>query len=110
TYQIISMLDKLIDVIKNAARYARQLKTKPSEDSKKIARAILESYEVYYESYYKFDFKKINKIANLKAQVTQLLKKEIPRVSKEELLVLTELAQSLELHKAISEARMAIEF
>lgn len=109
-YQIISMLDKILDSLKNAARDALIFNKKASPETAAVLDLIYESYVVFQDLFYKFTIEKVRHLSELKEEIHRTIVSKVKTIPKEELLLLYELHQSLELYKALAEARMAMEY
>ncbi len=109
-FQIISMLDKIVDILKNAARDLLRYNKKIKADTYEILDLIYQCYGVFYEVFYKFDMDKVRKMSELKENIHKIIIEKTKNIPKEEILLLYDMHQSIEIYKALTEARMAIEF
>lgn len=108
-YHIISNIDNIVDIIKYAGRDLLHYNRKMARESVKILEDIKESLAVYYDFYYKFNFKKIKKLSEnrdqVKFKIKALLKKKVPAG---EILILGGVEQVLELLLDLTEARASL--
>lgn len=109
-YQIISMLDKIVDILKSAARDMLRYDKKIQQESYKILELIYESYEVFHELFYKFNLEKVRRMSELKEKTHRAILQSMKNIPKEEMLLLYDMHESLEIYKALKEARMSMEF
>ena len=108
-YTIVSMLDKILDVMKDGARYMLVYNKKIRPETAKILDFMCNSYETFYELFYKFNLDKVHQMNEDRERIHQEVQntKNIP---KEEIQLLYDMHQSLELYRALTESRMAMEF
>jgi phosphate uptake regulator len=109
-FNIVSMLDKILDIMKNASRDMLRYGKKITPDSSKILDMIYESYETFHDLFYRFSFDKVHKMNELKEKTYRTILEKAKNIPKEEILLLYDMDQSLELYRALTEARMAIQF
>lgn len=109
-FNIISILDKILDIIKNSARDMEKYQKKVSAETAKLLDLILMSFEFFHELFYKFNLEKVHKINEYKELIHKEILEKTKNIPKEEILLLYELHNSLELYKALTEARIAIEY
>jgi phosphate uptake regulator len=109
-YNTVSMLDKVIDTLKNGARNMLKYDKKVTPTTGRIIEMVYESYETFRELFYKFSLDKVHKINEAKETIYQAITNKASVIPRGEILLLCELHQSLELYRALSESRMAMEY
>lgn len=108
-YTIVSMLDKILDVMKDGARYMLLYNKKIKPETFEILDFMCKSYDTFYEMFYKFDLTKVHKMNEDREKIHQQVQKA-KNIPKEEIQLLYDMHQSLELYRALTEARMSIEY
>ena len=109
-FNIVSILDKILDILKNSSREMLEYDKKITTESSKILDLIYESYETFHELFYRFSLDKVHKMNESKEKIYREIVIKAKSIPKEEILLLYDMHQSLELYRALTEARMAIEF
>ncbi len=109
-YQIIAMLDKLIDLLKNVARQMLKYNKKTCHETQHLLQRINDCYVLFYDLFYKFSLEKVHQVSQLKETINNELMRKIKDIPKEEILLLYDMRQALEIFKALTEARMSMEF
>jgi len=96
-FYVISILDRITDYYKYAARDVLEYKKKINKDTIKAMDRIHKSLEMYYDMYYKFELKKVNNLYKNRDKVIRYINSLSRKVPAEELLILSKLAQVLDL-------------
>lgn len=109
-YNIILLLEKIIDLIIITGRSLIEFKPDISLISEKILQEIQECIEEYYHLFYKFDDEKIVNITKIKESLVNMISKKIQKLSKQELLIISRHIQIPEQIITMIELRMAIEY
>jgi len=109
-YNTISMLDKLLDILKNSGRNLINLKPRITPKTKELMGKIHEAIVTYYHLFYKFNNREVMKIAELRDNILKDIQSCFNELSKKELLIINNLAPVLELVLAMTETRMALEY
>jgi phosphate uptake regulator len=109
-YNIVSVLDKILDIMKNSAREMLEYNKKITAESAKILDLIYESYEIFHDLFYRFNLDKVHKMNEFKEKIYREIVAKAKIIPKEEILLLYDMHQSLELYRALTEARMAIQY
>lgn len=109
-FNIISILDKVLDNLKNVSRAMLKYDDKITDGTIAILEKICESYDMYYDLFYKFNLENIHKMNQSKEQIYREILVNSKEIPKQELFLLSEMHQSLELFRALIEARMSLEF
>ena len=108
-YHIISNLDKVTDVLKYSSRAILGHNAKLKKETVKIIEDILKSIHLYYDLFYKFDFKKSSQLYKNRHDSLEEIKSLVKKISPEELLIVEKTASILELITDLSESRMGLE-
>ncbi|HSU72373.1 MAG TPA: hypothetical protein VLJ21_00810, partial [Candidatus Binatia bacterium] len=109
-YTTVAMLDKVIDTLKNGARNMLIYDKKVTPVTGRIIEMFYQSYETFRDLFYRFNMDKVHKINESKELIYQAITHKSSVIPRGELLLLCELHQSLELYRALIEARMAMEY
>lgn len=107
-YHIIANLDKIADVLKYSSRAFIVYHKDFSKDAIELIKQMLKSLRLYYEFFYKYDLKKSIEIDKNRDDVLGKLKTIYKKLSKEEMLVITNMEQMLELLADLVVARMGL--
>ena len=109
-YTILNLLDKVLDALKNSGRQCIALELTTTKESEKLMNLIHESIIAFYKLYYKFDNDKVLQISELRDTILKRIRNQYEDLTKEELIVVSNLAQILELIQASTELRIALEY
>ena len=109
-YHIMSCLDEIIDIIKYSSRYVQDKKIKISKDVTSILSLIHSALELYFNFFYKFDFKKIDDISRRRTEIIEKIKTITKKISANEILILTSMEQIMEIIIHMIVTRMALEY
>jgi len=109
-FHIISSLDIVIDILRNAARDIADNNVKPSKDGAVILGQISKSIELYYEVYYNFNFKKCEEFSAMRDSVLNNIKNARKKLTKEDIFISTATEQCLEVLRDLYSARISIEY
>ncbi len=109
-YTIIVMIDKITDVIKYAARDFIENSIKLSKESQEVLDHIYQGFQLFYDSFYKYDKTKMTVMYENRDAAIRKIEKALPKMSKYEIILLSDLRQSLEYITAMTEARLSLLF
>lgn len=109
-YHIVSSLDLIIDILRNAARDMIEIKIKPSKACIDIINNINEALKLYYDLYYNFSLEKAKKFSNERDKTKYMIKKLSKNLSKDDLRITVALQQCLEIFRNMYSARMGMEY
>ncbi len=109
-YHIISNLDKIVDILKYASRDYLKYRFKLSKESALLLEMIQKSLELYYQLFYKFNVDTITDLSENRDNVIKNLRKLSKKLSKDELLFLSDMRSSLEIILDLTEARWGLEY
>lgn len=109
-FNIISLLSKVEDIIKNNARYVlkHQIKIK-SKNSFVLLKGIQSSIRQYYELFYSYNLRKVAELSRHRDMFRSDLFKMSADISKEENMIIGGLSQIVELILDMTETKMALE-
>lgn len=109
-YHSISLMDKITDLLRICGRDLQGYKKKITKDSTAILDAICSSFEMYHALFYKFDLETVRKLNENKELVNNKLDDAASKLPAQEVLMLSNMHQTLELLRDLTEARMAMAF
>jgi len=109
-FHMISSLDMIIDILKNSAREVLDMKIILSKKGETILTAIHESIKEYYDLYYHFDFKKVEKFSASRDKIIHLISKSSDEINVKEMRFLSKLEQCLEIFRNLYSFRIGIEY
>jgi len=109
-YHIIATLDKITDLLKICGRDLQEYNKKLRKESVTILDSIYNSFTMYYALFYKFDLDTARKLSENKELVSNRIESMSLRLPPQEILLLSNMHQSLELFKDLTECRMAMAF
>ena len=109
-YHIIATIDKIVDILKNCSRELEGFNKKVKKESLEVLNKTYVSFEKFYELFYKYNSEALNILSENKEQVMNSLISLSGKVSVQELLLLSNMNQTLELFRDLVESRMAMEF
>ncbi len=107
---LVVLIDKLLDTSKNAGRRISGLKKPLSAGGVSTLRDLQKAVEIYYGLHFDFSNAKLMAAAKQQADLLSAFKTRTPKFSPEEAAVLGEALDALEILKALSEQRMALEY
>lgn len=90
---IIECLDNINDILKEAARDILKLNIKISKDCKNILLRINDSLRDYYNFFYKFDYKQVEKISFERYAILEDIKKLSKKMSANEFILVTSMGR-----------------
>ncbi|PIZ52496.1 hypothetical protein COY27_00090 [Candidatus Woesearchaeota archaeon CG_4_10_14_0_2_um_filter_33_13] len=106
---IIASIDKIVDVIKYSARDALKYDQKFNKSSVEILEKIHVSILLYYELFYKFDFKKVNELSQNRDHIKSLIVENVKKMPTLELIYVNNMKQILEIILDLTDFRMGLE-
>ncbi|MEM2916238.1 MAG: AbrB/MazE/SpoVT family DNA-binding domain-containing protein [Candidatus Woesearchaeota archaeon] len=109
-YHIIATLDKITDLLKNCGRDLKGYDKKLTKESVVILDMMYHSFELYKDVFYKFDLENVRQIAENKEQISARINALLSKLPPHEIMLLSDMHQSLELFRDLVESRMAMEF
>jgi phosphate uptake regulator len=109
-FHIISSLDLVIDILRNAARDIADNNLKPSKDGAAILGEIYKSIQLYYDVYYNFSLKKCEKFSEMRDKVLNSIKDLRKKLTKEDIFIATATEHCLEVLRDLYSARISIEY
>ena len=109
-FNILSSLDIVIDILKNAARDIIEVKIRLGPKALTILNKIHESIKLNYELFYNFSFDKAEKFIYSRNEITDTIKKQINDLSKNDVRILVMVQQTLEVLRDIYSSRMAMQY
>lgn len=109
-FHIISSLDVVIDILRNAARDIADNQIKPSKEGAAILGEIYKSIQLYYDLYYNFNFKKCEEFSHMRDKVFNSIKNFRKKLTKEDIFILTATEACLETLRDLYSARISIEY
>ena len=109
-YNTVAILDKVLDVLKNAGRNLVNLNAPMSPKAMELIKKTHKSIVNFYELFYKYDNANVLRIAELRDNVLKEILANYNQLTKKELVVINNLAPLLELIVALTESKMALEY
>ena len=109
-YNIICMLDKIVDIMKNSGRELLVYNKKIKKESYDVMKMIYESFDLAQSVFLKYNPEKVKLLSELKENIHNTILEKVKHIPKEESLLLHNMHHVLELHRSLSESRMALEF
>ena len=109
-FNILSSLDIVTDILKNAARDIIEAKMKLGQTALKILNRIHESIKLHYELFYNFSFDKAEKFIESRNEISYTIKKQTNDLSKNDIKVLVMIQQVLEVLRDVYSSRMAMQY
>ncbi len=109
-YHIIATLDKITDLLKNCGRDLKGYDKTLTKDSVIILDMMSNSFELYKNLFYKFDLETVRQMAESKERISARINSLLSKLPPHEILLLSDMHQSLELFRDLVESRMAMEF
>lgn len=109
-FHIISSLDVVIDILRNAARDIADNNLKPSKQGAAILGEIYKSIQLYYDVYYNFNFKKCEQFSEMRDKVLNSIKNTRKKLTKEDIFISTATEHCLEVFRDLYSARISIEY
>lgn len=109
-FNILVLLDKVLDVLKNTGRHIIALKPIISKKGSSLMQNMHKSILLFYDVYYKFDNKVVLQVSELRDTILKVIQKNSEELSKKEIVVIVSMANILELIQAMTEARIALEY
>ena len=109
-YNIISNIDSIIDVLKNAGRDLQVLNRKLDSKTIRIFDLVNESIHLYSTFFFKFDLIKSKSMHKSRDEVVELLFKYQTKIQPDELVLISRLEHAFELLIVIKVARVGIEY
>ncbi|MBI4449194.1 phosphate uptake regulator PhoU [Candidatus Woesearchaeota archaeon] len=106
---IISLLDKITDNIKNAARLMIKNHKRIRPEALAIMEQVHLSSALYQKLHVKVDYGIINALSQTKEDVIEKLLENLTKISREEAVIINTLQASLELYRGMVEVRVAME-
>ena len=109
-YHILATLDKITDLLKICSRDLQRYNKKLQKDSVKILDMIQDSFVKYQSLFYQFNLATARALSENKELIDRQIAKVSPKLPSEEVLMLSNMHQSLELFRDLTESRMAMAF
>jgi len=109
-YHIIATMDKIVDILKNCSRELEGFNKKVKKESLEVLNKTYSSFEKFYELFYKYNAETVKILSENKEQVMNSLISLSGKVPVQELLLLSNMNQTLELFRDLTESRIAMEF
>lgn len=107
-FHTIATLDKITDILKNCCRELHGVDKKIKKESMFVLDQTYESFELFYELFYKFSMETVRKLDENKEQVTNSIITLSGKVPVHEILLLSNMHQTLELFRDLTESKMAM--
>ncbi|MDP7457762.1 MAG: hypothetical protein QGH47_03480 [Candidatus Woesearchaeota archaeon] len=108
--RIISTLKKILDVIRISSRLAIALDCKPSQETNKLLSNTHQSILYFYQLFYKYSNVKVQRISEIRDNISKKILNSYKKLSKEELVLVMKISQIITLIGAAMEARMGLEY
>ncbi|MEM4268070.1 MAG: AbrB/MazE/SpoVT family DNA-binding domain-containing protein [Candidatus Woesearchaeota archaeon] len=108
-YSILTLLDKLVDEVKGAARMALRFDVS-SKKSKKLLQLTHNSFNLYYGLFYKYDEEVVVKISSLKEELSRELVAQSKGIGHGELIVAVHLLSIAEIIRGLVELRISLQY
>ncbi|PIN79923.1 hypothetical protein COV16_01690 [Candidatus Woesearchaeota archaeon CG10_big_fil_rev_8_21_14_0_10_34_8] len=109
-FHIIASIDKIVDVLKYAARDISQYKKRFNKETIAVFKHIQKSIDLYYTLFYKFDLATVDQLSNNRNFVKFEINKHIKKIPNEELVYLNNQKQILEILLDLTDFRMGLEY
>jgi phosphate uptake regulator len=109
-YHVITVLDKILDILKNTGRVLVELSPIINPASKKIMEDIHDAIAEYYELFYKFDNKSVVRISQIRDSVLNGIKDNYNSFSKKELVAITGMSCIVDMLTGATGARYSLEY
>ncbi|MBI2660186.1 AbrB/MazE/SpoVT family DNA-binding domain-containing protein [Candidatus Woesearchaeota archaeon] len=107
---IIECLDNITDILKENARDILKLNIKISKNCENILRRIHQSLIYYYDFFYKFDLKLVEKISTERYGILEDIKKLSKKMSQNELILVTSMERIIEQILDMKVARIGMQY
>ena len=107
---IIECLDNINDILKETARDILKLNIKISKNCEHILQRINNSIAEYYNFFYKFDYKLVEKISTERYGISDDIKKLSKKLSKEELILVMSMARIADQILDMKVSRIGLEY
>lgn len=107
---ILSLLEVVIDVLKNVARDIIEAKMKLGPKALSILNKIHDAVRLYYDLYYNFSFDKAEKFVKFRNDILMAIKKQTNDLSKNDVRILVMAENILEILRVTYSPRIAIEY
>ena len=107
---IIECLDNVNDILKETARDMLKLNVKISKNCENILHRINNSLVEYYNFFYKFDYKLVEKISTERYGILEDIKSSSKKLSKEELILAMSMARIVDQILDMKVARIGLEY
>lgn len=109
-YHIIATIDKIVDILKNCSRELEGFNKKIKKESIEVLDKTYASFQKFYELFYKYNPDTLKIMSRNKEEVMNSLITLSGKVPVQELLLLSNMNQTLELFRDLVESRMAMEY
>ncbi len=109
-YHTIATLDKITDLLKNSGRELKGYNKKMRTESIRVLDKTYKSFEKFYELFYKYDPELVKTLNINKEEVINELIGLSGKVPVKELILLSNMHQTLELFRDLTECKMAMQF
>jgi len=109
-YRIISILDRLIDSIKNCSRTVILNNIKFSNEGIKLMKMFQESFKHYHTLFYHYSIEPITKMSELREIVAQRLNQQKNMLNDDEVMIINYMYGVMEMLLDLTEARVSIEY
>ncbi|MDA1197444.1 MAG: AbrB/MazE/SpoVT family DNA-binding domain-containing protein [Nanoarchaeota archaeon] len=109
-FHIISSLDMIIDILRNASRDIIENKIVATKDGIMILGDITDAIESYQDLYYKFNLKKCEQFSSARDEILLKIRKLSKSLTKEDIRILTTTEHVLEVFRDLYSSRIAMEY
>lgn len=107
---IIECLDNINDILKETARDILKLNIRISKNCENILLRINHSLVDYYNFFYKFDYKQIEKISTERYGILESIRKLSKKMDKDELILVTSMGRIVDQILDMKVARIGLEY
>src|SRR3989338_8185025 len=107
---ILSLLDVVIDILKNAARDIIEAKMKLGKKSLDIVNKVHDAVRLYYELFYNFSLDKAEKFIKYRNDALVEIKKQTSDLSKNDVRIVVMVEHILEILRDTYSSRMAMQY
>ena len=107
---ILSLLDVVIDILKNIARDIIEVKMKIGSKALNVLNKIYESIKLYDSLFFNFSLDKTEKFVKSRTEIVNAIKENINDLSKDDMRVLVMAEHTLEILRDTYPSRMAMQY
>ena len=107
-FGLLNLVDKAVDHIKNSARLILMFNKKCRTEVIIIMEEVFETFSMYNQVHFKMDFSLVSRMSRQKEEIRSKINIILPKLSKEEAVILETFQSTLEMYRGMVELRMAM--